>query len=356
MTQYYIGFDVHQKTTVAAVLDANGKQTMNAVIETKVGSLTAFLKGLGGNIELTFEEGTQANWLYEILTPLVKKLIVCDPRRNKLIGDGNKNDRIDAQKLAFLLRAGSLTPTYHGDNNKYPLKEIVRCYNGLVQDVTRIKNRIKAVFRGRGIGCAGEKVYKPEKREEFLSLLNQAGLRFRAKKLLEELDYLEKMRAETHQEMIRESKKHPDYKRLLEIPMLGPIRVSQLLAVAVTPHRFRTKRQFWSYCGLAVVTRSSSDFQFLGEKLKRTKKAPLTRGLNPVHNRHLKQVFKSAAFDASFREPFKPFYERDLNHGTKPELARLNLARKIAAITLRVWKKGEKFDEAKLNLSNIEIA
>ena len=356
MTQYYVGFDVHQKTAVAAVLDANGKQTMNAVIETKVDSLTAFLKGLGGNIELTFEEGTQANWLYEILTPLVKKLIVCDPRRNKLIGDGNKNDYIDAQKLAFLLRAGSITPTYHGDNSKNHLKEIVRCYDCLVQDVTRVKNRIKAVFRGRGIGCTGEKVYKQEKREGFLTLITQEGLRFRAEKLFEEMDSLEKMRVETHRKMVQESKKHQDYKRLLQIPMLGPIRVSQLLAVAVTPHRFRTKRQFWSYCGLAVITRSSSDFQFVGEKLKRTKKAPLTRGLNPVHNRHLKQVFKSAAFDASFREPFKPFYERDVNNGTKPELARLNLARKIAAITLRIWKNGENFDESKLNLSDLEIA
>ena len=84
--------------------------------------------------------------------------------------------------------------------------------------------------------------------------------------------------------------------------------------------------------------------------MKRTKRAPLTRGLNPVHNRQLKQVFKSAAFDASVREPFKVFYEAAVNNGTKPELARVNLARKIAAITLRVWKRGEVFDESKLNL------
>lgn len=356
MAQYFVGLDVHQKTTVIAVLDNNGKQIMNAVVETKAETLSTFVKNLTGNINLTFEEGTQANWLFEVLSPLVSKLVVCDPRRNSLLLEGNKSDRIDAQKLAVLLRAGLLTPTYHAENKDQLLKEVVRCYDCLVQDVTRVKNRIKAIFRGRGIQCAGDKVYKSENREQFLQLLNHEGLNFRVRKLFCEMDHLEQLRDETRLRMIKESKKHPDFKRLSQIPMLGPIRVAQLLAMVVTPHRFRTKRQFWSYCGLAVLTRSSADYQFAGEKLKRTKRSPLTRGLNPAHNRQLKQVFKSAAFDASFREPFKIFYEAAVNNGTKPELARVNLARKIAAITLRVWKCGEVFDESKLNLRNLQIA
>ena len=64
--------------------------------------------------------------------------------------------------------------------------------------------------------------------------------------------------------------------------MLGPIRVSQIIGSVGSPFRFRTMRQFWSYCGLAVVTRSSDDNRFNDGRLERTKKSVATRGLN--HN------------------------------------------------------------------------
>ena len=109
-----------------------------------------------------------------------------------------------------------------------------------------------------------------------------------------------------------------------------------------TPHRFRTKRQFWAYCGLALETRSSADFGFVNGQLQRKKKPVFIRGLNRNHNHDLKNLFKSAAPPpAAAPEAFGQFYENLLLKGMKPELARLTLARKIAAITLHVWKKGE---------------
>jgi len=69
------------------------------------------------------------------------------------------------------------------------------------------------------------------------------------------------------------------------VPTLGVVRVAQLIAAVVTPHRFRSKRQFWAYCGLAVVTRSSADYRVEEAGLRRTKKAAATRGLTRSHNR-----------------------------------------------------------------------
>ena len=112
-----------------------------------------------------------------------------------------------------------------------------------------------------------------------------------------------------------------------------------------TPHRFRSKRQFWAYCGLALETRSSADYQMVNGQLERREKPLFIRGLNLNHNHDLKNLFKSAATTASGSNgPFRPFYENLLEKGMKPELARLTLARKIAAITLHVWKIGEPFD------------
>ena len=85
----------------------------------------------------------------------------------------------------------------------------------------------------------------------------------------------------------------------------------------------------------------------MGGEARRTAKAA-TRGLTPDHNRTLKYVFKSAALTASRYEPFKSWYAGLLARGLRPELARVTMARKIAAITLAVWKKGEAFDVDKL--------
>ena len=124
------------------------------------------------------------------------------------------------------------------------------------------------------------------------------------------------------------------------------------MAIIVTPFRFRTKRQLWTMAGLSVITHSTSDRHFVDGKLVRRKRPPMTRGLNRNHNRTLKNVFVSAAQDASCRPgPLKAFYEAMLARGIATEMARLTLARKIAAYTLRLWKKGEKFDPAKLTMS-----
>jgi hypothetical protein len=116
-----------------------------------------------------------------------------------------------------------------------------------------------------------------------------------------------------------------------------------------TPWRFRTKRNLWAYAGLAVVTHSSADYTIVAGQPVRRRRAPLTRGLNRNHNRVLKDVFKGAATAATARPgPLQDWYHGVLERGVREELARLTLARKLAAITLRLWKKGERFDPTKL--------
>ena len=121
-----------------------------AIIETKTETVRDFIRGLRGEVRVTFEEGAQAAWLYDLLRPHATEVLVCNPRHNKLLGAGNKSDRIDALKLAQLLRAGLLKPVYHGESGTRALKEMVRSYECLVADTTRVMNRIKAIYRARG--------------------------------------------------------------------------------------------------------------------------------------------------------------------------------------------------------------
>jgi IS5 family transposase len=101
---------------------------------------------------------------------------------------------------------------------------------------------------------------------------------------------------------------------------------------------------------LAVVRHTSSDYQFKDGALRRSKPGP-TRGLNRNYNRRLKRIFKSAAQRGQSKAPFQAYYERLLARGLKPELAQVTLARKIAVVTLTLWKRGADFDEKKLTKS-----
>lgn len=341
----YIGMDVHKETISIAVMNSTGRLVMESILETKAATLLQFIQRLRGDLYVTFEEGTWAAWLYELLKPHVTKVTVCNPRKNALLKAGNKSDRIDTRKLAELLRTGLLSSVYHGETGVRTLKELARSYLAITQDLTRVMNRLKAVYRGRAIPCAGTLVYAPRHRAEWLGKLPEGGLRRRVERLYQQLDPLQRLRQEARRDLLAESRKHSATKLLRQIPCIGPIRAALLMALIQTPYRFRTKRQLWAYSGLAIKTHSSAEYRYVEGQLRRSKKPGALRGLNKNHNHDLKSIFKSAATKASASAgPAREFYEALLAKGRKPSMARLTLARKIAAITWIVWKKGVPFD------------
>jgi len=342
----YIGMDVHKESISIAVRNAAGKIVMECVIETKANMILEFVDGLRGDVHVTFEEGTWAAWLYDLLKPHVTKLVVCDPRRNALLQDGNQNDRIDARKLAELLQNNQLRPVYHGDHGLRTLKELVRSYLTITKDLSRVMTRVKAIYRSWAIACTGKQVYSPRHRSEWLGKIHEVGVRRRAECYYQQLDALRSLRQEARRDLLAESKKHKAWKRLCQIPSIGPIRAAVLLGILQTPHRFRTKRQLWTYSGFGVEVHSSADHQAVKGQLQRKMKRHMeVRGLNENCNHDLKNLFKGAAIVASTKPgPFEEFYAALLAKGMRPEMARLTLARKIATIVLIVWKRGVCFD------------
>lgn len=347
--QKYVGLDVDQATIVAHVSDGKGSFIMETMLETKPGSIRQFLKSLDGTVHLAFEEGCMAAWLYDLVRPLVKEAIVCDPRRNKLLQSGNKSDKVDAQKLARLLRLGELHSVYHGDQSIRDLKELVHAYSSLVRDRTRTMNRLKSLYRSHGIASRGKAIYNNLTRDGWIGKLGAEAARSRATSLYKQLESMTELRDYTEKAMVKEARKHTAYKLLVKVSGLGPIRVSQIIAEVGTPYRFRTKRQFWTYCGFAVVTHMSSEYEVIEGRRRRRNKPLQTRGLNNNFNRGLKSVFKGAAVTAIESEPFKKYYTRLIDNKMRPEMAQLTVARKISAIVLAIWKKGESFDPDRVN-------
>jgi transposase len=214
----YIGLDVHQATISVVVLDSTGHLVMESIIETKATTILQLIQGLRGNLQATFEEGTCAAWLHDLLQPHVTNVAVCDPRKNALLKAGNKNDRIDARKLADLLRSGLLSPVYHGENGVRTLKELARSYLALTRDATRVMNRLKALYRGWAIPCAGQKVYTLRYRHQWLAKITEAGVRRRAEFYYQQLDALQTLRQQVRRDLLVESRKHSAMQWLRQIP------------------------------------------------------------------------------------------------------------------------------------------
>jgi transposase len=342
----YVGMDVHKSTIVIIVLNAIGQFEMQAIIKTETEAVREFFRKLDGTVHVIFEEGTQSAWLYELIKPLVAEVVVCDMRKHK--SRGNHADATDAEQLARLLRLGNVTSVYKGDRQQRQLKELARNYENLVSDATRASNRLKSLYRARGINCDGREIYKPSQREKWLAKLTEEAARFRAQSLLEQLETIQNLRKAARVELIKQARKHPDYRLLLTVPGIGPVRVAQLLAWVGVPHRFRTKHQFWPYCGLAVVTHSTAQYVIESGRIEKRRKATVTRGLNRNHSPMLKQVFKGAAQRALSCEPYQVYYQGLLDQGRRPEMARLTLARKLAAVVLAIWQNQEEFDATKV--------
>jgi transposase len=225
-----------------------------------------------------------------------------------------------------------------------------RSYLTITKDVTRVMNRIKALYRSWAIPCAGAGVYAPRHRADWLAKIVEPGVRVRAQHLYQQLDSLQPVRLEARRELLVESHKHAAVKLLRQIPSIGPIRAALLVALLQTPHRFRTKRQLWAYSGFAVETHDSGEYRYVRGKLQRNRERITVRGLNDNHNKDLKNLFKSAAVSASTRPgPLQDFYGALVAKGIRPTMARLTLARKIAAVSLTIWKKGVSFDPKQLH-------
>jgi transposase len=341
----YIGMDVHATSCTLCTVGPSGRKLKNDVVETNGQALIQYLKQIPRPRHLCFEEGTQSAWLHEILSPHVDELVVVGVTQSR----GSKSDAKDALGLAQALRLGAIdTPVFKAPRRFAQLRYLATSYDQITRDVTRTQTRIKGLFRARGISTHGQLVYSVLQRPEWLAKL-PAVCRPSVELLWQELDVQRQLKREAEKRLIAESHRYPISKILETCPGFGPIRTALAVPVVFTPNRFRTSRQLWSYSGLGIVMRSSADWVRRNDSWVRAETAK-PRGLNRHFNRTLKYVFKGAATTVITTLPGSPLhqrYNRLVEQGTKPNLAKLTLARTIAATFLSMWKHEEAYDPAR---------
>jgi hypothetical protein len=351
----YIGLDAHSTTCTIGVMTATGKRHREMVVDTNGKVLVEAIKSIAGTKHLCLEEGAQSEWLYELLRPHVDEIVVSQPPKNT----GQKSDTLDAWGRADEIRTGSIKrPIFKAPGIYSALREAVRAHAALTKDVTRCKNRLKALFRSRGISTPGSEIYDPDPqvREVWIKQLPVHRQKL-ATLFAKELDVLTELKDEAEKWLIEQAKCCATVKLLTSVPGIMWIRAAQIVATVISPKRFRTRQQFWSYCGLGIVTKSSSDWERdpRSRKLVRRNDTVKTRGLNVNRNPMLKAVFKGAAstienMSPSTMEkphPLRAQYDQLIERGLKPSLARVTIARKIASIVLAIWKNKEEYDPTK---------
>ena len=250
---FYAGLDVGSTVCELAVVGAEGEGVYAVQFSTNernmIRAVEEAQEKCRGDFHLAVEEGEMAQWVGGMLRPRVTRLVVCDPKQNYWIArSSQKNDALDALKLATLLRGGYLKEVYHtSDEDRAEFKRSVQHYHDLTTSQAALQCQIKAKFRSRGILVTGAKPFQSEGREKLLKLLANPASR---EILQQEYGILEKTREAQEQAkrlMVRLGKSFPEVELLRTHPGIGPVWACTFSAYVQTPKRFR--RDITESCG-----------------------------------------------------------------------------------------------------------
>ena len=314
----YIGCDCHITSLDFAVVNERGQETKKQRVNTGVKEFMDFVKSISKPRTVIIEEGTLAGWLLEICTAYGEKLIITDPKRNRWISQaGQKNDTIDANKLAHLARGGYIKEIHHPIGHRRRFRELVLSYHDTVKSQTRIKNKLKAKFRQNGIRCSGETVYAVKYREEWQKRLpRDKVVQVMVEGLWQQLDQVHEVQEELLGHIRKQSRQYSEIKRFKQIPGIGIVHAATISAIMEDPHRFANKKKLWMYAGLGLAEKTS------GEKVY---SRSLTRSFNRLLKRALKQATEAAiiARDNQFR---RQYLRLTLEKGIPSHRAKLTVA------------------------------
>jgi len=313
-------------------MDEAGRETDNIKLPTNGRLIIDYLRNIDGTKKLTFEECELSSWLYGILRDEVDELVVCNPAANTEYKK-KKTDKFDARQLAKLLRGNFLVPVFHDGSKREKFRGLMSGYQDLVNDNVRLKNRYKSLFRKSGVRVEGEAVYKDR---SLLEKIDRPDFRF----IGVQLHYLLERMDESlgiYQKQIARSKNHfEEIKNLMTIPGIGYIQAAKIVAQVVSPERFPDKYRYFSYCGLIRHKKESGQRRYGTQRV--------------WGNRTLKCVYKMAAHSAiKGQSAIRKYYDSLRSKGLDENKAYNAVCRKIAAISLSIWRNNKKYDDSILS-------
>lgn len=318
---HYIAADWSIKNMAIARMTSKHNKIHVIDVPSDLTELQVYLKSLRGTKILTIEETTTSQWLYTELKDHVDRLLICDPVRNHLLSEGAKTDKLDASKLVQLLKGNLLKEVFHSSDQFVNLRRVVSGYEDVIRAGIRLKNQRYALLRACGLNGDEEKGVLLKKSEDQMVL---SGIE-------RQIEACENERAIYVKEFTRLGKKHSEIRHQASLPGIGLIGAVKIVSRVVSPHRFGDSGRFLSYSGLIKLERSSGMVTY-GRK-------------NSRYCRELKSVYKTGVITAiGGNNPINDYYEYLVREKKYPDYqARHKAARRLAILSLGVFKSGEKY-------------
>lgn len=332
---YTIALDTHCSFTEVVVFTPSGRVRQRGRCATTIPALLEQVQQVPHPRAVVFEEGPLADWIARGLGDKVEDVAICDPRRNHLIArDSDKDDAIDAEKLARLYRGGYIKRVHHPESfDRVVFKRRVGLYHDSIRQRVRVANRIMAELRGYGVFVSERCFAEKEQRTEFWKRLpDHPVVRADIRCLMRAYDAAVERADTMRRSLVRLAGKEPQIKRFHALPGVKWIRASTFFAYVDTPWRFKSKQALWKYLGIGLERRHSG---------AGPEQVQVPRQVNKTLKSSILGAAKSAI--ASGRNPFADQYERWIHDGVTPRNARRNVARSQAAVMWGMWKNGDAY-------------
>ena len=331
---YYVGLDVHKKTISYCVKKSDGTVVKEGALRATRRAVLSWAQSMKvpwvGAMEATMFTG----WVYDTLLGYAEDLQVGHSFMLRAIAASKKkSDRVDARKLADLLRCDLFPACYMAPQELRDLRRVLRYRNLLVQEATRMKNKAAGLLMEVGAEYDKERLhgkryfgalldrldYVPPSVVELLKLTRSALEVFQA----------------NQRRLIGALMNHPELRHrvqlLMTIPGIGEVTALAWVLEIGDPHRFSSRKKAVSYCGLCSAQNESAG---------KAKRGPLSK----QRNKHLQTVLIEAAKLAPRWNPqLAAVYERERSRGANPNEATLAVARKLVAYMLYVDKTEKEF-------------
>lgn len=340
MARVYVGLDMGSSGFHQVGMDRDKTVLVDRAFDTSESNLIRAFEDLKGEVHVHLEAAELAAWVRRVLKGRVSRIVVGHPKSSAWIAkDPLKRDRLDAYKLADLLRMDQVHEVYYSDeDHRTVFKQIVQHYDDVTSQVIRLKNKIKAALREQGVIAKGENVYTAAGREGFIAEVPSSAAREAVVQLYELMDVTLRAQKSALRLMKREAQKYPEIARFDNVPGLGIVSSCRFSAYVQTPHRFSAKRKLWRYCRLGITDRRSD-----GKPLGR-------QALDWNGNGRLKDLSRAAflgAMNTANENLFQRTYRGALQRTHNASHARLTTQRKILAVLWAMWKGGTEFRDTK---------
>lgn len=338
MSIVYVGLDLGSSNFHQVAVNDAGVSKVNREFATSEANLIKAFADQRGEIQVHLEAGELAPWATSIIRPLVSRVVCSHPQTNAWIAkDADKSDRIDAYKLADLLRLNRYKEVHYApQQSRRDFKTVVQHYDELTQQQARLKTKIKARLRMQGVIVGGAGLFSITGRKAVLSAVKSVQVRAAISQLYAVLDQSIESQMEARLLMLRAAQAFREIKLFQTAPGMGPIGACRFSAYVHTPQRFSSTRKLWKYCRLSVSHRSSN-----GKPLRRPR-------LDRCGCGRLKDVTRKA-FEAAMRthqdNGFKRAYRRSLEQTHDTIHARLTVQRKIVSTLRAMWINQTPYDD-----------